>query len=82
MMTLEDIELIKAHKDSALFLVFKKLCKEYREKTVDQLTKVSDVADMNFLRGKLVVLTELVNSVDFYAAFNTDVVAPLPKIKK
>jgi hypothetical protein len=78
-MTLEDIELIKSHRESALFLVFKKLCKEYREKMIDQLTKASSTEDLHFIKGKIVVLQEISNSVDFYAAFNSDKVATLQK---
>lgn len=77
MMTLDDIELIKAHKSSALFLVFKKLCAEYREKVIGQMTQAKSADDLHFLKGKLVVLQEVVNSVDFYAAFNTENVVPL-----
>lgn len=82
MITREDIELIKAHKDSALFLTFKKLCKEFREKLVDQLAAVKTTEDLNFLRGKIVVLTELTNNIDFYAAFNDQKVVPLQKTNK
>lgn len=82
MITKEEIELIKAHSNSALFLTFKKLCKEFREKLVDQLSAVKSTEDLNFLRGKIVVLTELSNSIDFYAAFNDEKVTPLQKPNK